>query len=454
LFATPRGLPLANTFSIGDVLLVVGVTLFVYRNGRSNEDKPSSRALDPLRVPEFRALLAGRTISKLGDWISIAALVTWIYAHTHSTLGVSGILLARLTASIVGSLVSGAVLDRYGRFAVLARVEAARALTTIGAVAAVATGHFLPVAACVFLSSFLAAATDPAASSLVAEILPPERLHAGNALHAIARAAVMAVGSITGGLLAVGVGAVPALLADSATFLVALLIYSICARHDLPQRQAVGNDEAADESNESRLEAFRFIRNSRRLAGLIASFAVATFAMGLLNASLPAFLFVHAGGLGGYGVAIGVIAVGLICGEFLSGRMAGRVVDRIPALGFAFSAGVVGIASLSHVPATILLFLFALGVSDGTTETAYDTVVQANAPKSIRGRVFAVAGAVQQSGMVAGFIAAPILQSVFAGAALPTSCLALGAAALLGLLVIADRRAAHAVQPGRRMEVL
>lgn len=453
VFAIPHSLPFANTFSIGDVLLVAGATFFVYRNGRSSEDKPSSRAFDPLRVPEFRALLAGRTISKLGDWVSIAALVTWIYAHSHSTVGVSGILLARLTASIAGSLVSGAVLDRYGRFALLARVEAARALTTIAAVAAVATGHLVAVLACVFVSSFLAAATDPTASSLVAEILPPERLHAGNALHAIARAAVMAIGSIAGGLLAAGVGAVPALLADSATFLAALLLYSIFARRHVPRREVV-DDESADESHESRLEAFRFICKSRRLTGLVASFSVATFAMGLLNASLPAFLSLRAPGLGGYGVAIGVIAVGLICGEFLSGRMAGRVVDRIPALGFAISAGVIGIAALSQVPAMLLLLLFALGVSDGTTETAYDTVVQTDTPQSIRGRVFAIAGAVQQSGMVAGFIAAPVLQSLFASAALPTSSLALGAAALLGILVIADRRAVQAVQPPQSTEAL
>jgi len=455
IFAIPHSLPFANTFSIGDVLLVAGATFFVYRNGRSSEDKPSSRAFDPLRVPEFRALLAGRTISKLGDWVSIAALVTWIYAHSHSTVGVSGILLARLTASIAGSLVSGAVLDRYGRFALLARVEAARALTTIAAVAAVATGHLVAVLACVFVSSFLAAATDPTASSLVAEILPSERLHAGNALHAIARAAVMAIGSIAGGLLAAGVGAVPALLADSATFLAALLLYSIFARRHVPRREAVADDESADESHEGRrLEAFRFICKSRRLIGLVASFSVATFAMGLLNASLPAFLSLRAPGLGGYGVAIGVIAVGLICGEFLSGRMAGRVVDRIPALGFAISAGVIGIAALSEVPATLLLLLFALGVSDGTTETAYDTVVQTDTPQSLRGRVFALAGAVQQSGMVAGFIAAPVLQSLFAGVALRTSSLALGAAALLGILVIADRRAVQAVQPPHSTEAL
>jgi MFS family permease len=446
VFAIPHALPFANTFSIGDVLLVAGATFFVYRNGRGKEDKASSRAFEPLQVPEFRALLAGRTISKLGDWISIAALVTWVYAHSHSTLGVSGILMARLVASIIGSLVSSVVLDRFGRFALLAGVEAMRALSTLAAVAAVATGHTLAVAACVFLSSFLASATDPTASSLVAEILPPERLHAGNALHAIGRAAVMAVGSISGGLLAANVGAAPALLADCATFLAALVLYSAFARRRLPE-QPRATVEKSREPEGSRLDAFRFICKTRSLVGLVSSFAVATFAMGLLNASLPAFLSVGAPAAGGYGVAIGIIAAGLICGEFLSGRMPGRVVDRIPALGFVISAVVVGVATLSAVPATILLLLFILGVSDGTTETAYDTVVQTDTPRSLNGRVFAVAGALQQSGMVLGFIAAPVLQGLFAGTALPTSSLAFGAAAVLGMLVIADRREIHAVRP-------
>jgi MFS family permease len=365
---------------------------------------------------------------------------------------VSVILIARLTASIVGSLVSGVVLDRFGRFDMLARVEGARALATMTAVGAVATGHVSAVAACVFLSSFLASATDPTASSLVAEVLPPKLLHAGNALHAITRATVMAVGSIAGGLMASGLGAIPALLADCGTFIAAFAVYSFFARRRAARPVAVVR--ASAEPHESRLEAFRFICKRRRLAGLVVSFTVATFAMGLLNASLPAFLSVHAPDAGGYGIAIGVIAVGLICGEFLSGRMPGRVVDRIPAIGFAMSAGVVGAMALSHLPAAILLFLFVLGVSDGTTETAYDTVVQAETPQSLTGRVFAVAGAVQQSGMVAGFVAAPVVQRLFIGAAFPASSLALGAAALLGMLVIADRRAVRAVQPARREAAL
>jgi MFS family permease len=431
VFAVPHGFPLANTFSIGDVMLVAGATLFVYTNGRASTDRAAVRALEPLRVPAFRALLGARMVSRLGDWISTAALVTWMYTHSHSTYAVSGVLLARVTASIAGSVVGGAVLGRRTRFAVLASVEAVRGLATLAAVGAIAAGQPAAVVACVFVSWFLAAATDPTASSLVAEALPADRRHAGNSLHALGRAIVMAIGAAGGGVLAARLGAVPALLADSGTFAVALVLYLAGSRRAPRTATPAAGTETAPTG---RLDAFAIVCRRRRLAALVGSFAVATFAMGVLNASLPSFFAVRAPHVGGYGVAIGAIAAGLVCGEYLSGRAAGRIVDRIPALGFAIAAAVVATASASHSAATILLLLFALGVGDGTTETAYDTVVQESAPQAALDRVFAVAGALQQSAMILGFLAAPLLHR---GAAFRVSAVALALAAGVGALVVA-----------------
>ncbi len=449
IFALPRAVPFANTFSIGDILLVAGATLFVYSNGRPATDRASSRAFEPLRLRAFRALIAARMISKLGDWVTTAALVTWVYEHSHSTLGVSGILLARLTASIAGGLTSGVVLRYRDRFAVLAGVEGARGAATLTAVAAVAANRPYAVAACVFLSAYLASATDPTASSLVGEVLPEESRHAGNALHALGRAVVMAVGSIGGGVLAATIGVVPALAADSATFLVALLIYATTSLRGRAKVEPAVDDEGAgsEPASTGRFEAFREVCRRRRLAGLVASFTAATLAMGVLNASLPALLASRAPHIGGYGVAMGAIACGLICGEYLSGRVGSRVVERIPALGFAVSAAVTAIAAESHTATTILLLLFALGVSDGTTETAYDSIVQAEAPKRALDRVFAVAGAVQQSGMVVGFLVAPLLEETLPGTSLRITSIALVAAALFGVLTIGAHREREAGQP-------
>lgn len=435
IFAVPRSLPLANTFSIGDVLLVMGATLFVYRSGRSKRDRPVTNAFTPLRDHGFRTLLAGRTVSKLGDWISIAALITWVYARTHSTTAVSVLLLARITASITGGLIGGSVLGR-SRFRTLATVEAGRALFTLLALAAVATGHSYAVAGCVFASSFLSAATDPTASSLVADILAPESRHAGNALHAVARAAVMATGSIAGGIATTKIGAVPALAVDTATFAIAFGLYWRSGRNLEPRRTLPSRETPQTETDRGRLDALTGIARSRPLAGLVVSFALATLAMGLLSASLPAFLAGHAPAAGGYGVAMGMIGLGLMCGEFLSGRLPERIVGRAPALGFALSAAVLAVTAASHLATTILLLLFLLGLSDGTTETAYDTLVQDLTPRTLRARVFSLAGAIQQMGMVVGILLAPLVQHTRPGTALHSSSIALGGAALIAALSI------------------
>jgi Family of unknown function (DUF5317)/Major Facilitator Superfamily len=443
VFALPGWLPLANTFSVGDVLLVTGAVLFVYRQGRRERDRTLVRTLEPLRSRDFRVLLAGRTISKLGDWVSLAALVTWIFARTHSTLGVSLVLLARLTASVAGGVAASSRLDRWDRFVVLRGVEALRAVATASAIGLVALGRPYLVAICVFASYFLASATDPVASSAVADVLPDDARNAGNALHALGRAAVMAAGSVAGGLLATRIGVLPALAADVGTFALALAVYtrSVGRVPPLPALQPAGRPLA-------RAEVLAAIGGSRAVRALVGSFAVATLAMGLLNASLPAFLAARAPHAGGYGVAMGAIAIGLMCGELLSGRVGESVAARTPALAFAVAACVLAVTATSGLATTILLFLFLLGVADGATETAYDTIVQRETPAAVRAGVFALGGALQQMAMGAGFVLAAVLPHAPAGVALTASAIALGAAAAVGLgVAVAGRTPAGRAGP-------
>ena len=444
VFALPGWMPLANTFSVGDVLLVTGAVLFVYRQGRRERDRTLVRTLEPLRSLDFRVLLAGRTVSKLGDWISLAALVTWIFARTHSTLGVSLVLLARLTASVAGGVAGSARLDRWDRFVVLRSVEAMRAVATACAIGLVALGRPYLVAVCVFTSYFLASATDPVASSVVADVLPEKERNAGNALHALARASVMAVGSVSGGLLAARIGVLPALAADVATFALALVFYTRSVGRVPAITPAL--PQAGDGLR--RADVLAFIGGRRALRALVGSFAVATLAMGLLNASLPAFLAARAPHVGGYGVALGVIAIGLMCGELLSGRVGESVAARTPALAFAVAAGVLAVVATSSLATTILLLLFLLGVADGATETAYDTIVQREAPAAVRAGVFALGGALQQVAMGAGFVLAAVLPHAPAGVTLTAGAIVLGAAAAVGVgVAFAGRTPAGRAEP-------
>ena len=92
VFALPGSVPLANALSIGDVLIVIGMAAFVYLSCTPRLATPGWSALAPLRVPAFRRVLAGRSTSRLGDWVTMTAVVTWVFELTHSTTMVSAFL--------------------------------------------------------------------------------------------------------------------------------------------------------------------------------------------------------------------------------------------------------------------------------------------------------------------------------------------------------------------------
>lgn len=448
IFPLPGGLPLTNTFSVGDLLLLAGATLFVYCTCTDGRDRNLHAALQPLALVGFRQLLLGRSVSKCGDWLTLAATITWIFGRTHSTVYVSALLLARVGGAIAGALVSASILDRYPRTHVLAVVELARAGCVAAMIAVSATGHVTLLFPFVFASAFVAAATDPTASSLVPDLLPRSLVHRANALHAVSRSLVMCLGALAGSLATSWLGIQTALGLDVATFCVALVLY-VRLRPPTVARPVPGPSEPAALR---RRDVARTILRSRLLVCLVGSFVLVTLAMGVLNAGLAQFLATIPRS-GGYGVGIAAIAGGLVCGEFLTGFLReASVVRRAPAIAFALSAGFIALISGTNAPTTALLLLFLLGASDGITETAYDTLVQDEVAADVRAGVFALAGAVQQGGMVVGLALAPVLASSSPSAPLRLAAAAAvcGACVAVGMIVRAPRLPAFLAPAYRR----
>ena len=441
VFPLPHGLPLANTFSVGDLLLLAGATLFVYCTCTDGRERNLRGALRPLAVPGFRRLLFGRAVSKCGDWLTLAATITWTFERTHSTVYVSLLLLARIGAAIAGAFASAPMLDRYPRTRVLAAVELVRAGCVATMIAVAAAGHVALLLPLVFASSFVAAATDPTASSLVPDLLPQNLVHRANALHAVSRSLVMCVGALVGGLATSWLGIRTALGFDVATFCVAVAVY---VRLPGPPVVVPRTIATAEPRLPDRRDVARAILRSRLLVCLVGSFVLATLAMGVLNASLAEFL-ASVPGSGGYGVGIAAIAGGLVCGEFLTGFLReASVVRRAPAIAFGLSAVFLALASRTTAPTTVLLLLFLLGASDGVTETAYDTLVQGEVASDVRAGVFALAGAVQQGGMVVGLALAPVLAGSSSSAPLRLAAVAtaFGAFMAVGMTVHGPRLSA------------
>ena len=119
----PARVPMANVVSIGDVLIVIGMVAFVYR---SCTDLPAlaPTCCEPLRSRRFRRVMAGPDDVELGDWLTQAAIVTWIYAEhalDHRGRRLSDDADGRRDA--LGGIISAPMLDRLAGFRALSVVE-------------------------------------------------------------------------------------------------------------------------------------------------------------------------------------------------------------------------------------------------------------------------------------------------------------------------------------------
>jgi MFS family permease len=399
VFAFPPIVPFATAVSVGDVLVVFGMVAFVYRTCTPSTGVAKSAVMAPLQYPRFRRIIAGRLTSKLGDWLTQAATVTWIYATTHSTIAVSAALLARMLGSTLGGFLTAPIIDRIGGFRLLSGVELLRGATALLMIPFALSGAVWPVILLSGISSLLASSTAASAASLIPDVLPPDLVHAGNSIHGVARNVTLVLGALAGGFLVIHFGITWALVADIASFAVAAAVY---------WRYSAAAPESSPHF--SRREIGRELLRNRVVLGLTASFTVVSGATGLLNASLPA-TFEHQLGDGhAYGYALSMLGVGLLCGELLTGLIQRETVARRSvSLAFVGIAAAVMIIAHSHVQTTILLMIFLLGASDGTTEVVYDTLVQRHTPRAILGGVFAIASSIQVVGMMVGLAAAPFL---------------------------------------------
>ncbi len=219
---------------------------------------------------------------------------------------------------------------------------------TAGILAAAVTGQLAAVFLLVCVSAAVGSATSPSAASLVPELLPARLVQAGNGLHGVASSCAFilgaALGSVSVGVLGIG----PALAIDLASFLLAAALYRSFAQvHD----EQVPEARAGVEPPAPRRQIVRVLVSDRVLLGLTASFTVVTAAMGLLNASLPAFLSERLSEPKAYGYGLAAIAAGLFCGELLASLLPdGRIAGRSVALAFAGSAAILYTVSRQASP--------------------------------------------------------------------------------------------------------
>jgi predicted MFS family arabinose efflux permease len=353
--------------------------------------------LTPLRESrDLRLLMAGNLLSGLGTQAALVALPYQLYTQTGSALLTGMLGAVELGPLIVMALVGGAFADRHDRRRVLLLDQVALVVIA-GALAACAFAGWSPLGILYLLGALLAGFTavqTVTQTSILPNLVPPERLRSALALNFGLYQLTFVVGPGLGGLViaSAGLGGAYAVDAVSCLAMVAALVPMTAQ----PPRAVEGPVAGIGRSI---ADGLRFVRGNQALVG---SFAIDLLAM---TFGMPRALFsvlavsVYGAGAAGTGllyasVSAGATVAALTTGWLEHARWLGRIVIwAVVAWGAAIALA--GLAGSLWLAAGLLA---VAGAADSVSAVCRSTINQTVTPDAMRGRMSSVYSLVVTSG--------------------------------------------------------
>ena len=331
-----------------------------------------------------------QTVSRWGDTFNAVAFVIVVFELTGSGVKVGGAVVMEIVPVLLFGFVAGAVVDRLPRRRVMIAADVGRA--AIAVLLALEPGHLWGLYAAAFGLSTLSVFFNPAAASVVPDLVEDHELVGANsALWSAAVLSQIALAPVAGALVA-WAGPGPAFAVNAVSFAVSAVV--LVGLPVPPRATREGRTRWA-----GAVAGIRVIRRSRFLSTLAAVQALAALSAGATSALLVVLAGEHLGvDAGGFGLLLAAIGIGAGAGPLVLQRVVHDV--RRPQLLFGPYAlrGVVDLvlAAFSNF-AVAAAALAAYGVGTSTAQVTYSSALQAATPERLRGRVFAFYDVVWQS---------------------------------------------------------
>ncbi|OIK02226.1 MFS transporter [Streptomyces monashensis] len=278
----------------------------------------------PMRIRDFRLLLAGAATGQLGAQVTLVALPLVAVLELHASAFRVGLLTAAETAAfLLVGLPAGALTDRMRKRPLMIRADLVRAVA-MATVPAAALAHVLTMAQLYAVALVTGVATvffDVAHQSYLPQILPRDQLVAGNGALETVRSTAQVTGPGVGGGLVQLAGAHLAVIADAVGYLLSALFL---LRVEQPEETPVS---AAGGSLRKEIgEGVRFVVCHPLLRVIALTTALANLCTAVLMATQTVHL-VRVVGLkpGALGLVLSASAVGGLLGALCAGRLAARL---------------------------------------------------------------------------------------------------------------------------------
>jgi MFS family permease len=313
--------------------------------------------------PDFLKLWAGRTISLVGDQVSLLALPLTAVLFLKANAFQMGILTAAGSVpALFFALIAGVWVDRLPRRPVLVTADVGRCLLLCFVPLLFVFGllrmEWLVVLA--FLVGTLAIFFNVASPSYLPSLIPSHLLVEGNSKLELSRSLVLSLSPAFAGLLVQVLTAPVAIVADACSFLfsAASLVWIRTPETHIQDQTMRSNLLRASK------DGIRFLVNSPLLRALTSTSATLSLFNSLLEAILVLYLIRDIGIQPALlGVVFAVGSIGFVVGALLCGRLTtwmgvGRVLVMAP-IAIGISDGLLPLAGVSSHAFALFLVGFA-----------------------------------------------------------------------------------------------
>ncbi|MFJ6483757.1 MULTISPECIES: MFS transporter [unclassified Streptomyces] len=279
----------------------------------------------PMRLRDFRLLLAGAATGQFGAQVTLVALPLVAVLELDAPAFQVGLLTAAETAAfLLVGLPAGALTDRMRKRPLMIRADLVRAVA-MASIPVAALADVLTMAQLYAVALVTGVATvffDVAHQSYLPQILPRDQLVAGNGALETVRSTAQVTGPGIGGGLVQLVGAQFAVIVDAIGYVLsALFLLRIERAEEAPEPAAAGGSLRKEIG-----EGLRFVFGHPLLRVIALTTGLANFSTAVLMATQTVHL-VRVVGLeaGGLGLVLSASAVGGLLGALCAGRIANRL---------------------------------------------------------------------------------------------------------------------------------
>lgn len=370
------------------------------------------------RNRNFLRLISGGLVTNVGDSLySVAAL--WLVYQLSGSNFLTGVASSLLLLPFLLQIVSGPLVDRFPLKPIMVWTQFTQGIAVLVVPVAAYTGHMSVglILATIFVLSLISQMVSPAQSALLPRIVAEHQLAKSNSALATVTLGLDMVFEALGGVLIALVGVTTLFVLDSATFLVAGLLFlglaipSAGGRNEQPDEkeetdeesrervetseapgETVGDHEAVDSSGylDEMRAGIEMLRGTV-FVHMIFTAAVFNFAVGVTLAILPAFGALR-GGPAVYGLLLGALGTGRLIGSASASYLDGLPYGRMKVITNLSSALLwVGSVYSPSVAGAIALFGIAW-ISSGIDGVMVSTLNQKVIPSDFLGRVSAIKG--------------------------------------------------------------